>query len=139
MTPIQFFLWQLLGGSRVSGNDLKEFAARQQQQIAVKERELKAKQIQLMEMKRKSPKKPLNPYVKQLTAKADEQGERLTALRHVQDQVDSYKLSNSALGMLNIPYLIIDQVVLTIPQKDLSSNAGTLLLKLRNNKISYNY
>lgn len=99
---IHFFLHQLLGGSRVSGNDLKEFAARQQQEIAVKERELKAKQIQLMEMKRKSPKKPQNPYVKQLTAKADEQGERLTALRHVQDQLDSYKLSNSALGMLNI-------------------------------------
>ena len=104
---VHFFLYQLLGGSRVSVNDIKEFAARQQQEIAVKERELKAKQIQLMEMKRKSPKKPQNPYVKQLSAKADEQGERLTPLRHVQDQVDSFKLSNSELGMLNILDLII--------------------------------
>ena len=52
-----------------------------------------------MEMKRKSQKRPQNPYLQQLTAKADEQGEKLTALRKVQDQVDSYKLSNSALGM----------------------------------------
>ena len=100
---------QLLGGSRISVNDLKEFAARQQQEIVAKERELKAKQVQLMEMKRKSQNRPQNPYVQQLSAKADEQGERLTALRHEQDQVDSYKLSNSALGMctLGIIYLLL--------------------------------
>lgn len=55
-----------------------------------------------MEMKRKSQKKSPNPYVQQLSAKVDEQSERLTALRHVQDQVESYKLSNSALGTLKI-------------------------------------
>jgi len=93
-----FFL-QLLGGSRISIDELKEFAARQQQEIITKERELKTKQIQLLEMKRKSQKRSQNPYLQQLTAKADEQGEKLTALRKVQDQVDSYKLSNSALGM----------------------------------------
>ena len=53
-----------------------------------------------MEMKRKSQKKPLNPYVQQLSAKVDEQSEQLMVLRHVQDQVESYKLSNSALGTL---------------------------------------
>ena len=94
-----FFLLQLLGGSRISVDELKEFAARQQQEIITKERELKTKQIQLLEMKRKSQKRPQNPYLQQLTAKADEQGEKLTALRKIQDQVDSYKLSNSALGM----------------------------------------
>ena len=58
-----------------------------------------------MEMKRKSQKRPQNSYLQQLTAKADEQGEKLTALRKVQDQIDSYKLSNSALGMSEmIPY-----------------------------------
>ena len=61
-----------------------------------------------MEMKRKSQKRPQNPYLQQLTAKADEQGEKLTALRKVQDQVDSYKLSNSALGMSEmIPYALV--------------------------------
>ena len=93
------FLIQLLGGGRVSVNELKEFAARQQQEIAAKERELKAKQVQLTEMKRKSKHKPQNRYIQQLSAKVDEQGERLTALRHVQDQVDAYKLSSSALGV----------------------------------------
>ena len=89
---------QLLGGSRISVNDLKEFAARQQQEIVAKERELKARQIQLMEMKKKSQNKPQNPYIQQLSAKADEQDQRMTALRNVQDQVDSFKLSNTALG-----------------------------------------
>lgn len=99
-----FFLWfvslfyQLLGGSRTSVTDLKEFAARQQQEIAAKEKELRARQIQLMEMKRKSQSKPQNPYIQQLSAKADEQDKRLKELRNVQDQVDSYKLSNSVLG-----------------------------------------
>lgn len=51
-----------------------------------------------MAMKRKSQSKPQNPYIQQLSAKADEQDKRLKELRHVQDQVDSYKLSNSALG-----------------------------------------
>ena len=97
-----------MGGSRISVDELKEFAARQQQEIITKERELKTKQIQLMEMKRKSQKRPQNPYLQQLTAKADEQGEKLTALRKVQDQVDSYKLSNSALGMSEmIPYALV--------------------------------
>ncbi|KAL9958716.1 hypothetical protein ACROYT_G035766 [Oculina patagonica] len=88
----------LLGGSRISVNDLKEVAARQQQEIVAKERELKARQIQLMEMKRKSQNKPQSPYIQQLAAKADEQDQRLTALRHMQDQVDSYKLSNTDLA-----------------------------------------
>ena len=95
-----FYLIQLLGGSRMSVDDLKEIAARQQQEIAIKERELKTKQVQLMEIKRKTQRKPQSPHVQQLSAKVDEQSERLTALRHAQDQVDSYKLSNSALGML---------------------------------------
>jgi len=93
-----FLFFQLLGGSRTSVNDLKELAARQQQEIAAKEKELKARQVQLMAMKRKSQSKPQNPYIQQLSAKADEQDKRLKELRHVQDQVDSYKLSNSALG-----------------------------------------
>ncbi|XP_067019868.1 apoptosis-stimulating of p53 protein 2-like isoform X1 [Acropora muricata] len=88
----------LLGGSRMSVDDLKEIAARQQQEIAIKERELKTKQVQLMEIKRKTQRKPQSPHVQQLSAKVDEQSERLTALRHAQDQVDSYKLSNSALA-----------------------------------------
>ncbi|XP_068751749.1 uncharacterized protein [Montipora capricornis] len=88
----------LLGGNRLSIDDLKEIAARQQQEIAVKERELKAKQVQLMEIKRKSQNKPQSPHIQQLSAKVDKQGERLTALRHSQDQVDSYKVSNSALA-----------------------------------------
>ena len=92
------FLYQLLGGSRTSVNDLKEFAARQQQEIAAKEKELRARQVQVMEMKRKSQSKPQNPYLQQLSAKADEQDKRLKELRNVQDQVDSYKLSNSVLG-----------------------------------------
>ena len=96
---LQFlFIYQLLGGSRTSVNDLKELAARQQQEIAAKEKELRARQIQLMEMKRKSQSKPQNPYIQQLSAKADEQDKRLKELRKVQDQVDSYKLSNSVLG-----------------------------------------
>ena len=65
-----------------------------------------------MEMKRKSQKRPQNPYLQQLTAKADEQGEKLTALRKVQDQVDSYKLSNSALGMSEM-ILYADVLVLS--------------------------
>ena len=93
-----FLFYKLLGGSRTSVDDLKEFAARQQQEIAAKEKELKARQVQLMEMKRKSQNKPQNPYIQQLSAKADEQDKRLKELRLVQDQVDSYKLSNSALG-----------------------------------------
>ena len=92
------FIYQLLGGSRTSIDDLKEFAARQQQEIAAKEKELKARQVQLMEMKRKSQNKPQNPCIQQLSAKADEQDKRLKELRNIQDQVDSYKLSNSALG-----------------------------------------
>ena len=92
------FIYQLLGGSRTSIDDLKEFAARQQQEIAAKEKELKARQVQLMEMKRKSENKPQNPCIQQLSAKADEQDKRLKELRNIQDQVDSYKLSNSALG-----------------------------------------
>ena len=95
-----FCLIQLLGGSQMSVDDLKEIAARQQQEIAMKERELKTKQVQLMEIKRKTQRKSQSPHVQQLSAKVDEQSERLTALRHAQDQVDSYKLSNSALGML---------------------------------------
>lgn len=88
----------------MSVDDLKEIAARQQQEIAIKERELKTKQVQLMEIKRKTQRKPQSLHVQQLSAKVDEQSERLTALRHAQDQVDSYKLSNSALGML--PYTL---------------------------------
>jgi len=88
----------LLGGSRMSVDDLKEIAARQQQEIAIKERELKTKQVQLMEIKRKTQRKPQSPHVQQLSVKVDEQSERLTALRHARDQVDSYKLSNSALA-----------------------------------------
>ena len=99
-----FYLIQLLGGSRMSVDDLKEIAARQQQEIAIKERELKTKQVQLMEIKRKTQRKPQSPHVQQLSVKVDEQSERLTALRHARDQVDSYKLSNSALGML--PYTL---------------------------------
>lgn len=95
---VLFLFYQLLGGSRTSVDDLKELAARQQQEIAAKEKELKARQVQLMEMKRKSQSKPQNPYIQQLSSKADEQDKRLKELRRVQDQVDSYKLSNSALG-----------------------------------------
>ena len=65
-----------------------------------------------MEMRRKSQKRLQNPYLQQLTAKADEQGEKLTALRKVQDQVDSYKLSNSALGMSEM-ILFVDVLVLS--------------------------
>lgn len=101
------FVYQLLGGSRVSVNDLKEFAAKQQQEIVAKERELKTRQIQLMEMKRKSQNKPQNRYIDQLSTKADEQEKRLKALRQVQDQVDTYKLSNSALGR-SWNYIFID-------------------------------
>ncbi|PFX23637.1 Apoptosis-stimulating of p53 protein 1 [Stylophora pistillata] len=88
----------LLGGGRISVSELKEFAARQQQEIAAKEKELKAKQVQFMEMRRKSQNKPQNPFVQQLSAKADEQDQRLRQLRHAQDQTDSYKLSNGALA-----------------------------------------
>lgn len=102
MLVVITFYYQLLGGSTISINGLKEFAAKQQQEIAAKEKELKAKQVQFMEMRRKSQNKPQNPYVQQLSAKADEQDQRLKALRHTQDQVDSYKLSNSALGRCEI-------------------------------------
>ena len=67
-----------------------------------------------MEMKRKSQNKPQNPYVQQLSAKADEQGEQLTALRHVQDQVDSYKLSNSALGTLEISHITCREFIVNV-------------------------
>ena len=95
-------MYQLLGGSRISISELKEFAARQQQEIAAKEKELKAKQVQFMEMRRKLQNKPQNPSVQQLSAKADEQEQRLRELRHAQDQTDSYKLSNGALGTFGI-------------------------------------
>ena len=97
-----FATYQLLGGNRISISELKEFAARQQQEIAAKEKELKAKQVQFMEMRRKLQNKPQNPSVQQLSAKADEQEQRLRELRHAQDQTDSYKLSNGALGTFGI-------------------------------------
>ena len=95
-------MYQLLGGNRISISELKEFAARQQQEIAAKEKELKAKQVQFIEMRRKLQNKPQNPSVQQLSAKADEQEQRLRELRHAQDQTDSYKLSNGALGTFGI-------------------------------------
>ena len=82
----------------MSISELREIAATQQHEIGVREKELKTRQIQVTEIKRKTQTKPQSAYIQQLSAKTEEQQKRLNALRLVQDDVDSCKLANAALG-----------------------------------------
>lgn len=82
----------------MSLEELQQLAARQQQEIALKEQQLANKEQQLKELKQRTRQKIKSSYIDQLEAQIQEQDRKMRHLRLLQDQIEEYRLGNSALG-----------------------------------------
>ena len=93
---------QVLGGSRMTVDELRSLAARQQQEIALKEKELRAKDEQLKKLKQEERARrsgnARSKYLQELEAQAEVQNQRLKKLREDQKEADKYSIRNIYLG-----------------------------------------
>ena len=80
--------------------ELQQLAARQQREIELKEQQLADKEEQLRAMKQQTRQKIKSSYIDQLEAQIQEQDKKMRHLRELQDEIENYRLSNSAIGEL---------------------------------------
>ncbi|KAK3745547.1 hypothetical protein QZH41_012462, partial [Actinostola sp. cb2023] len=86
-----------LGSSGLSLEELQQLAARQQREIELKEQQLADKEEQLRAMKQQTRQKIKSSYIDQLEAQIQEQDKKMRHLRELQDEIENYRLSNSAI------------------------------------------
>ena len=100
-----YCVFQFQKESRSTLAELQELAVKQHKEIAAKGRELKIREQRLYTLKRVH-KKPGPAYVRQLEEEVEERNNKLKKLWQMQDEVQTYKLSNGVLGKCHALLLI---------------------------------